>query len=210
MTRLFCSLLLLAAAMSGCDAASPTAPDAPQGSALDCGRFTAQTSSAYILPYPVWQAATVSRTFEHGPPQGYAVDFLRPIGSLVVAARAGLVVEVDERWSDADHEFGHENHVFIAHDDGTVARYFHLTQAGADVAVGERVAQGQGIGRSGDSGNSTSPHLHFDVVERPCQGPWPAGPYSDACHNTVPVSFRNTRPHTCGLTSGVAYTALPQ
>ncbi len=210
MKHLSLILLLLGSAVSACSSPSPTAPEPAPSSELDCIRFSAQASSAYVLPYEVGQAATVSRTFEHGRPQLYAVDFLRPIGTGVVAARAGLVVEVESRWTDTDHVFGHENHVFIAHDDGTVARYFHLTEDGTAVAVWQRVGQGQPVGRSGNSGNSTVPHLHFDVVEQRCQAPWPEGPYADACHNTVPVTFRNTRPHACGLTSGAAYTALPQ
>jgi murein DD-endopeptidase MepM/ murein hydrolase activator NlpD len=100
--------------------------------------------------------------------------------------------------------------VFIEHVDGTVGRYFHLTRSGADVSVGQQVASGQRIGRSGNSGNSSAPHLHFDVVERRCAAPWPEGPYSDPCHNTLPISFRNTRPQACGLQSGAQYTALSQ
>lgn len=129
MTKLLCTLLTLAATMCGCDATAPTAPDVPHGGVVDCARFPPQASSAYVLPYAIGQEATVSRTFEHGLPQSYAVDFLRHIGS-VVAARAGLVVEIDEPWRRAGH-------------------------------------------------------------------------------NAVPVSVRNTRPHTCGLTSGAGYTALP-
>ncbi len=54
------------------------------------------------------------------------------------------------------------------------------------------------------------PYPHFDVVERRCAAAWPEGPYSDACHQTMPVTFRNTRAHACGPAAGVAYAALPQ
>ena len=79
----------------------------------------------------------------------------------------------------------------------------------AVVELGQTVAMGQRIGLSGNSGNSTAPHLHFDVVEARCGKPWPEGPYTDRCHNAVPVTFRNTKPQACGLASGDTYVAQP-
>jgi murein DD-endopeptidase MepM/ murein hydrolase activator NlpD len=55
------------------------------------------------------------------------------------------------------------NAIFILHEDGTIARYLHLKQGGANVEVGDRVAVGDLIGFSGNTGYSQSPHLHFDV-----------------------------------------------
>jgi hypothetical protein len=80
-----------------------------------------------------------------------------PVGTDILAMRAGLVVRVEESYYDGDHVPGHENHVNVQHEDGTVARYAHLTNLGALVQVGDLVQQGQPIGLSGDTGNSRAP-----------------------------------------------------
>ena len=59
---------------------------------------------------------------------------------------------------------GNENYVVIDHGDHTFGRYYHLDQNGAEVVMGETVAAGQLIGRSGNSGATFGPHLHFDVT----------------------------------------------
>jgi len=55
------------------------------------------------------------------------------------------------------------NLIFILHEDGTIARYLHLKQGGVHVDIGDRVAAGDLIGYSGNTGYSQNPHLHFDV-----------------------------------------------
>ena len=124
----------------------------------------------------------------------YAYDFLMPIGTEITAARAGRVLLVEESFPDRTRTAGEENFVNIAHVDGTIAGYVHLTENGALVTVGKAVVQGQVIGLSGDTGSSSEPHLHFHV-----QG-------CDGCA-TVPVTFRNTRPHPNGLVQGESYRA---
>jgi murein DD-endopeptidase MepM/ murein hydrolase activator NlpD len=199
-------VVVVAVAMMGGCARSPTSPDAPGRS--DCGLFSPQRSSPYVLPFEVGQSFFTARTVEHGNPQRYAIDWLMPVRTPVVAARAGLVIEVEAQWSDDDHTFGHENHVFILHEDGTVGRYHHLTKDSALAVAGARVVQGQRIALSGNSGNSDAPHLHFDVVREACDVPWPA-PFNRPCQSTVPMTFRNTSPHPCGIQSLTTYRAEP-
>ncbi len=55
------------------------------------------------------------------------------------------------------------NHVIIDHGNGEFSVYAHLKPGSVRVRTGERVAQGQQIGQVGSSGNSTEPHLHFQV-----------------------------------------------
>src|SRR5690625_5722784 len=55
------------------------------------------------------------------------------------------------------------NFVRILHDDGSMALYAHLDYGGVSVRDGQRVKRGQRIGRSGNTGFSTGPHLHFVV-----------------------------------------------
>ena len=189
-------------ALAGCDGGS-TPPTAP-----DCSEFPDQATSPHILPWQVGERyQAFPHLFRHGGVQRFAIDFKMPIGTSVVASRAGRVVRLRETYVDGDHTPGHENHIFIEHDDGTVARYIHLTRNGALVEVGDRVRQGDVIGLSGDTGNSSEPHTHFDLTECCCISP-PG--YNDLpCGQTHPLTFRNTSPHPCGLANGEFYTAQP-
>ena len=107
-------------------------------------------------------------SFSHKDAQNrYAVDFAAEIGTPVLAAREGLVMQVE---SDFDHaglnmeKFGgRANFVRILHDDGAMSLYAHLKSEGALVRVGQRVRAGQQIGLSGNTGFTTGPHLHFAV-----------------------------------------------
>jgi peptidase M23-like protein len=201
-TFLFIGIALV---MGGCG--SPIAPADPGRG--DCRLFSEPATSPYILPYETGQMLFVGRSIEHGDPQRYAIDWYAPMRTPVVAARAGRVLATESRWADTDHTFGHENYVFVEHADGTVARYFHLTEGGAIVFAGQSVAQGQHLGYSGNSGNSTAPHLHFDVVRTACGSPWPGDAFDAPCQSTVPIVFRNTRPQPCGIQAGEAYLAGP-
>jgi len=75
------------------------------------------------------------------------------------------------------------------------------------VSVGTLVEAGDGIGRSGDAGNTGGfPHLHFSL--HPC-GKLPGLPGGDesSCP-TIPVTFRNAAPNPEGLVAGRSYTAF--
>jgi murein DD-endopeptidase MepM/ murein hydrolase activator NlpD len=129
-----------------------------------------------------------------------------PIGTPVVASRSGQVVNTQMAFMEGDTVFGHENFVWIRHADGTVARYFHLAHESARVGDGDSVSQGQVIALSDHTGNSTGPHLHFDVVQ--ClKGLTPADYNTLPCAQSLPLSFKNTIEHTCGLVDGKSYPA---
>jgi murein DD-endopeptidase MepM/ murein hydrolase activator NlpD len=59
------------------------------------------------------------------------------------------------------------NLVVVDHGDGTFAHYAHLRAGSVAVAVGQRVERGTLLGRLGNSGNSTEPHLHFQLTDGP-------------------------------------------
>jgi murein DD-endopeptidase MepM/ murein hydrolase activator NlpD len=106
--------------------------------------------------------------FSHNDAQNrYAVDFAADIGTPVVAARDGVVMQVESDFEKAslnrEKYGGRANFIRILHDDGTMALYAHLREEGALVRVGQRVRQGQQIGLSGNTGFTTGPHLHFAV-----------------------------------------------
>jgi murein DD-endopeptidase MepM/ murein hydrolase activator NlpD len=106
--------------------------------------------------------------FSHTDPQNlYAVDFAADVGTPVLAAREGVVMQVENDFDKAGLSLekfgGRANFVRIVHDDGTMALYAHLQEEGALVRPGQHVQAGQQIGISGNTGFTTGPHLHFAV-----------------------------------------------
>lgn len=106
--------------------------------------------------------------YSHNDEQNrYAVDFAAPIGTDVVAARDGVVMQVENDFDRAglnrEKYSGRANFVRIVHDDGSMALYAHLRESGVMVRMGQRVRSGQLIGRSGNTGFTSGPHLHFSV-----------------------------------------------
>ncbi len=187
-------LALLVLVAGGCGGA--TAPS----DVVPCGPYPDQATSLYVLPYPVGDTHTVYQgncgLISHlvGTSWKYAYDFRMVVGSIVVATAAGQVVRVVESFPNSTLIPEEENYIIIAHGVGRYSHYSHLDQGGAFVEVGQQVQQGQPLGRSGVSGTPIA-HLHFQVY------------YSNQM--TVPVTFRNTRPHPNGLVQGEAYTAEP-
>lgn len=107
-------------------------------------------------------------SFSHNDPQNrYAVDFAADVGTPVLAAREGVVMQVENDFEKAglnrERYGGRANFIRILHDDGTMALYAHLKSEGAMVRVGQRIRAGQQIGLSGNTGFTTGPHLHFVV-----------------------------------------------
>lgn len=84
-------------------------------------------------------------------------DIPMPYGSDVRTAGAGTVVSVQEAG-------GYGLQVVVDHGDGVTTRYAHLSES--SVKPGDTVAKGQVIAASGNSGRSTGPHLHFEVLSQ--------------------------------------------
>jgi len=133
----------------------------------------------YYLPYPAGTSCFVAQgnfgVVGLGSHAGqYAIDFMMPEGSYVLAARAGTVVAVRQDCPDENCPFAPTtccgNFIKVRHADGTVAAYWHLRQEGACVERGDIVAQGDVIGFSGNTGMSMAPHLHFSVLAAEGEG----------------------------------------
>ncbi len=96
-----------------------------------------------------------------------AVDFALPEATLVLAAREGTVMQIQDGFRgnglDRDRDGTRANFIRVLHSDGSMALYGHLQAGGMRVRRGQAVQAGQPIGLSGNSGYSSAPHLHFVV-----------------------------------------------
>ncbi|MGP4114025.1 M23 family metallopeptidase [Streptomyces sp. 4N509B] len=93
-------------------------------------------------------------------------DFAVPSGTDVRAVHGGTVVKAGS-WGAGDGS-AYGNAVVIKHEDGVYSQYAHLSSVG--VSVGEKVATGEKVALSGNTGNSTGPHLHFEIRTTPDYG----------------------------------------
>lgn len=86
-----------------------------------------------------------------------AVDLAAPVGTPIVASAAGtVIISRTGTWSG-----GYGNYVVISHGNGTQTLYSHMLKN--TVSVGEKVDQGETIGYIGMTGNTTGPHIHFEI-----------------------------------------------
>ncbi|MEU1316040.1 M23 family metallopeptidase [Streptomyces tibetensis] len=93
-------------------------------------------------------------------------DFAVPSGTQVVAAHGGTVVKAGGNGAGDGPAYG--NAIVIKHGNGTYSQYAHLSKV--EVRVGQIVKTGQEIARSGNTGNSSGPHLHFEIRTTPNYG----------------------------------------
>lgn len=109
-------------------------------------------AGGYVLPAPgTFTSGFGSRwgTFHRG------IDIAGPIGTPIYAVASGTVI-------DAGPAAGFGLWVRIRHDDGAISVYGHMYDF--FVSVGERVPAGMQIARMGNRGDSTGPHLHFEII----------------------------------------------
>ena len=148
--RWLCLGLLLA--LAGC--LGPTGRRAPSP--------RAETPSATRLPggvyrVPLANCRVISPYGKRGRSFHTGIDLKssKRGGDPVTAARGGKVIKIGRRG-------GYGNMVLLQHADGTMTRYAHLRRV--DVGLGEAVLAGDVLGRVGDTGRATTPHLHFEIL----------------------------------------------
>ncbi|MGW3192677.1 M23 family metallopeptidase [Streptomyces ardesiacus] len=93
-------------------------------------------------------------------------DFAVPVGTNVVATHGGTVVKAGGNGAGDGPAYG--NAIVIKHGNGTYSQYAHLSKI--NVKIGQVVKAGQSIAKSGNTGNSSGPHLHFEIRTTPNYG----------------------------------------
>jgi murein DD-endopeptidase MepM/ murein hydrolase activator NlpD len=153
---------------------------------------------AYAMPFGGSEPRELVQGFggseTHLASMHYSLDFAMPVGTPVLAAREGTVLLVQDGFTEGGTDpelLERANLVVIAHSDGTMASYGHLSK-GVRVRRGDRVPEGGLLGYSGATGFAGQPHLHFHVGSRMLGEPG----------RTIPIKIRDDRGHVVDLTPG--------
>ena len=136
---------------------------APAGAPSGSANLDNVSSSGFIYPVPSsYQKITTGLYYSSGAYHG-AVDFGSGgiNGQPIFAVAAGTVI-ISTRLNGS-----YGNYIIIKHDNGLYTLYAHGQDGSRTVSTGDRVSQGQQIMRVGSTGNSTGPHLHFEVRTSP-------------------------------------------
>ncbi len=91
-----------------------------------------------------------------------------PVGDTICASRNGVVVGIvnqNKKGGRSKRFLHYVNYITLYHNDGSFSAYNHIAYKGNLVKMGERVISGQPIALSGNTGRSTTPHLHFVTFE---------------------------------------------
>lgn len=129
------------------------------------------TKNTYALPFKKkYLIKAISHPKAHFAHFKEAIDFILPRGTLLLAPKAGKVVDikVDSKKGGADPKYNNMkylNYLTIQHSNGEFSQYAHLKYQGSLVKVDDKVKQGQPIALSGNTGFSTTPHLHFHIFK---------------------------------------------
>jgi hypothetical protein len=99
---------------------------------------------------------------------GYGADILAVAGGTVVSTLNTLDDQVPGQLPDPStitlqNILG--NHVVVRHRDGRYATYAHMQKGSVTVGVGDRVQPGQTLGKVGNTGNTSAPHLHVQITD---------------------------------------------
>lgn len=168
-------------------------------------RVRHDASYRYGLPFAPGKTYRVMQgfdgTFSHTGQFRYCVDWDMVVGTPVYAARPGVVVQTrsDSTVGGTNQKrfINDGNFVRIIHADGTIGEYHHLVAGGVLVKPGQAVARHQPIGKSGNTGWSKAPHLHFCV----------SSPTDSVGQKSWPIEFITQQGTTITPITGEQYTA---
>ena len=114
------------------------------------------SSRGFMWPTPT--ARMISQYFGHYGHKGIDITTSGALGRPIVAAASGVV----EIAGSTGNSYGQQ--VLINHGNGIKTRYAHCVYGSITVRPGQQVSAGQRIASIGSTGNSTGPHLHFEVI----------------------------------------------
>ncbi len=150
----------------------------PSSAAVNCmavvgdPRAQVDERAVYALPFYPGTRFTLEQGYDgafshHELDSRYAIDLGVDEGTPVLAARGGVVMQLEQDFRghglDLQRDGTRANFVRILHDDGSMALYAHLAPESMLVRMGDRVRTGDFLGKSGNTGYTTGPHLHFAV-----------------------------------------------
>ncbi|MFE0582644.1 MULTISPECIES: M23 family metallopeptidase [unclassified Streptomyces] len=152
---------------AGTTAAFADAPQAAPAAGADAAAAAKKKAGLWDKPLEKY---TLSATFGKGGSmwarKHSGQDFAVPVGTPVKAAAAGVVVKAGPNGGGDGPAYG--NAIVIKHANNTYSQYAHLSKI--QVKVGQKVAVKQRIALSGNTGNSSGPHLHFEIRTTPNYG----------------------------------------
>ncbi|MER7910216.1 M23 family metallopeptidase [Streptomyces sp. NPDC096068] len=137
-------------------------------------KATATKKAVTAKKAPAWVKPVASYTLSASFNQGGAMwahkhsgqDFAVPVGTPVKAAGAGTVMKAGPYGGGDGPAYG--NAIVVKHANGKYSQYAHLSKI--QVKIGQKVGAGQRIALSGNTGNSSGPHLHFEIRTTPNYG----------------------------------------
>jgi murein DD-endopeptidase MepM/ murein hydrolase activator NlpD len=163
-----------------------------------------EDSCLYELPYGSGSTFHVTQayggSFSHKGSNRYAIDWKMPEGTLVRAARGGVVVKTKDDSNKGGSSIKYDrynNYVLIRHEDGTLGHYCHLQKGGCLVKPGQKVRTGDILAHSGNTGFSSGPHLHFCVFKT----------VDGRERESLPIKFRTAEAEGITLVEGGNYKA---
>lgn len=135
------------------------------GICLGVCKVSAVASSEWLWPVPGFTNLSRGYSSSH---LGIDIAGENIYGATIRASKSGQVTSSNScsHYSSGNNRCncngGMGNYVIITHNDGSQTRYLHMIQ-GSAIANGTKVKQGDVIGKVGSSGDSSGPHLHFDM-----------------------------------------------
>ncbi len=123
-------------------------------------KISEPSNAGFICPLSGKTRSNITTGY-HGYAGHTGVDFACPSGTPIMAAKSGKVVISTALRNSSGGYRSYGEYIAISHGDGTMTLYAHMSRRA--VSENDEVAQGQVIGYVGSTGNSTGPHLHFEV-----------------------------------------------
>lgn len=126
------------------------------------GEIVAPSAAGYTSPLPGRTKRNITTGY-YGYKGHTGVDFACSSGTPVLAVKSGTVITSTALRNSRGNYRSYGEYVIIDHHDGTMTLYAHMLSGSRTVVPNQNVSQGQQIGQVGSTGNSSGPHLHFEV-----------------------------------------------